>query len=94
MTARVAPPDAVETGAPDPEPDAERVPWLVPVAGFVAGFLAAVVPASFVTHVLRSQLPLAGSAVHGRTAFVVALVLSVCVGVAGAVCSAARAARG
>ncbi len=69
------------------------VPWGAPVAGFVAGFTLAVVPAAYVTRVLRDLLPLGAAVLHGDTAFVVALVLAVSVGVATAVCVAARAAR-
>ncbi len=56
-----------------------------PVAAFVAGFLAAVLPAAYVTRVTASQLPLAEAVLHGRTATVFAAFLALCVGAAAAV---------
>lgn len=67
-----------------------RVPWRAALTGFLVGFLAAVVPAAFVTRVLASQLPLAGAVVRGDTALAFAVVLAACVGIAAGVCRAAR----
>jgi hypothetical protein len=61
--------------------------------GFVLGVLAALVPAGFVTYVLRTQLPLAATVLHGSAALVVAAFLALCTGLAVAVCCAARAAH-
>lgn len=61
------------------------------LAGFVCGFLLALLPVAYVTQVLATQLPLGSTVVHGRTAMVIALVLTTCVGLAFGVGAAARA---
>lgn len=80
----------VLTTARDKAAEPVRVPWRAPLTGFVVGFLLAVVPAAFVTRVLASQLPFGEAVVHGDTAMAFAVVLAVVVGLATAVCRAAR----
>jgi hypothetical protein len=58
-----------------------RVPWRAPLTGFVVGFLAAVLPAAFVTRAFS---------VRGDRGVTFALVHALAVGLATAVCRAAR----
>ena len=60
-----------------------------PLAAFVVGFLAAVLPAAYVTRVAASQLPLVENVLYGRTATVFATFLALCVGAAAAILGAA-----
>ncbi len=69
------------------------VPWREPLAGFVAGFLAALLPAAFVTRMAASLVPFAGPVLRGWPALVFAFLTAACVGLATAVCAAARATR-
>lgn len=68
-----------------------RVPWRAGLTGFLVGFLAAIVPAAFVTRMAASQLPMAREVVHGDTALAFAVVIALCVGIAAGVCRAAKA---
>ena len=80
----------VLTRARDRALEPVRVPWRAALRGFLVGLLAALVPASFVTRMVASQLPMAGAVVHGGTARAFANVLAVAAGLATAVIYAAR----
>jgi len=67
-----------------------RVPWRAALEGFLVGFLAALLPAAFVTHVVADVLPSGSAVVTGGTAQAFAAILALVVGLAVAVCRAAR----
>lgn len=67
------------------------VPWRAPLAGFVAGFLATVLPAAIVTRIAASQLPFVAPVLRGGPALVFAFLIACSAGLATAVLAAALA---